>query len=65
MRLLLCAVLILLFTEATQAARTGHLFENLQQISLLPHFRLNRFFFLKVSYFHFHSQFIHSRVPLI
>ena len=33
-RLWHCAVLVLLLAEATQATRTGYLFENLQQ---LPH----------------------------
>ena len=43
-RLWFCALLILLFSEATQATRTGHLFENLHQTSLLAYFRSNRFF---------------------
>ena len=45
MRLWHCVVLILLFAEATQAARTGYLFENLQQISSLVYLRLIRFIF--------------------
>ena len=45
MRLWHCVVLILLFAEATQAARTGYLFENLQQIFSIVYFRLNRFVF--------------------
>lgn len=38
-------VLILLFAGATQAARTGQIFQNLQQLSLLVYFHLNRFIF--------------------
>ena len=38
-------VIILLFTKATQAERTGYLFWNPRQLSSLDYFHLNRFMF--------------------
>lgn len=58
-RLWHCVVLILLFSGATQAARTGYLFQNLQQLSSLVYFRLNRFIFKSAFIFFFnHSLYI-------